>query len=353
MMRRRVLIPAIALVLGCGREPDEREILGTPVTTEVVRRGLFAATMTLSGVVTPSRLTPVIATAGGTVSYPARFAGGLRTGERVVRGETLATISNETARLALAEARLQLETASAELERMERSFAEGLIAATEVSAARLRVRLARERWQSARTNAGRLTLTAPVSGTLIVSRQHTPGSEIEAGTRLAEIGDVSELLIETVVPAAALARVQPRTEFDIHVAGSARPVGRGTLREVSAVLDQNGTGRAVGVVTEGERALTSGMMVELRLHAGRRTDVITVDERAVVPTESGHSVFVVSAGGQQRARVRSAPVTLGPRGGGRVEVVDGLREGDRVVVSGVEALADGTVVVEVPQDDAV
>src|SRR4051812_32162555 len=95
-MRRPLLVIllTISLLPRCSRE-REVEGQGTPVRMEVAKRSDFTPTLTLLGVIRAGQSVPITAQQRGVISYPPRFAGGLRTGERVARGETLAVIRND------------------------------------------------------------------------------------------------------------------------------------------------------------------------------------------------------------------------------------------------------------------
>src|SRR2546421_12851801 len=83
------LIAVALLLAGCeANQPPEAR--GIPVRMETAARRDFAPTLTLLGVVRAAQSVPLTAQQRGSVSYPPRFAGGLRTGERVTRGEVLA-----------------------------------------------------------------------------------------------------------------------------------------------------------------------------------------------------------------------------------------------------------------------
>ena len=68
----------------------------------------------------------------------------------------------------------------------------------------------------------------------------------------------------------------------------------------------------------------------------------------------GHAVFVLEPAGRT-FEARRVMVQLGHRNDEQVEIVDGLREGDRIAVAGVSQLTDGALVAESkapPQDTA-
>src|SRR5204863_3925437 len=124
--------------------------------------------------------------------------------------------------------------------------------------------------------------------------------------------------------------------------------GSGEIAEVAGVVSENGTSRVVASIAPNTPAPPPGTGVELHVQLEPHTSVITVPEEAIVAGSEGAAVFVVagSEGRFNRFRVKRVPVQLGGRTGGRVEVT-GLHDGDRVVVSGADALTDDAVATEV------
>src|SRR5258707_11887279 len=133
------------LLSGCqGEQPPE--VKGTPVKMETAVRGEFAPSLPLLGVVRAAQSVPLTARQRGVVSYPARFAGGLRTGERVTRGETIAIIPNDDVVSLQTQAKLQMDAAAAEFGRKKRSHEAGIVSAADFSAAQVAAALAREQY---------------------------------------------------------------------------------------------------------------------------------------------------------------------------------------------------------------
>src|SRR5205823_5602555 len=94
-----------------------------------------------------------------------------------------------------------------------------------------------------------------------------------------------------------------------------------------------------------------GTGVELHVELDRRSDVITIPEEAIVSGSEGTAIFVVatSEGRFNRFRVKRVPVEISGRANGRVEIMSGVRDGQRVVVSGADALTDDAVATEVSE----
>jgi multidrug efflux pump subunit AcrA (membrane-fusion protein) len=95
------------------------------------------------------------------------------------------------------------------------------------------------------------------------------------------------------------------------------------------VDEQSRAGRVrVAVANPGGR-LKPGMYATLFLDVRLGTEVLSVPAEAVVMTGERNLVFVFAATGTLEPR----EVTLGGRAGGRLQVLSGVREGERIVAS--------------------
>jgi membrane fusion protein (multidrug efflux system) len=81
------------------------------------------------------------------------------------------------------------------------------------------------------------------------------------------------------------------------------------------------------------------MFVRVFAIVEQRAQAVVIPEQAIVPSGDGLAVFRVIDG-----KAMLTPVALGVRSFGKVEIVDGLREGDTVVVGGQLKVKDGTPV---------
>lgn len=341
--------PLALLAAGCRDWDRERPPEGgTPVTTEVVRPAPFRPSLLLLGTVRPAGTIPVAAPRAGLVRYPARFTGGLTTGAAVRSGEALAIVESEAARLAVAEARLLADLAAGERERARRAAGDGLLAKAELEQKETAARLALERLASAEREAGRLTIRAPRSGTLVVARAYPEGTDLPAGTLLAELATGGAPRVELVAAASERERLRPGLKVTFRAPGGERLAGAGTLVEVASVVDASGTVRAVASVTDARGLPVPGEGVEAAVSLEPRPAAITVPEEALVLGSSGAALFVVERadGWPVRLRARRVAVETGVRGEGRVEVTRGLREGERVAVTGAALLTDGAPAVD-------
>src|SRR5204862_6299289 len=248
----------------------------------------------------------------------------------------------------LDEMRLGQRAAEDELQRARRGVDLGVLPHADLERAEIQAEAARTRVRNAETAASRMALSAPASGTLSVARAVPAGSDVAAGDALADVALGGALAVEAVAAAGDAALLRPGLEATVRSADGTRPLAEATLREVGSAL-VGGTLRAVFALAlepaTGSRLPPpgSGIVVEVRLTP--RAGVLTVPEDAVVTAAGGATVWVVTPG-TDRPLVVTRSVELGARGGGEVEITNGLAPGDRVAVSGLGVLQPGTPVVE-------
>jgi multidrug efflux system membrane fusion protein len=107
--------------------------------------------------------------------------------------------------------------------------------------------------------------------------------------------------------------------------------GTGTIRARARFADTDGT-------------LVPGMFVSVRLASARNVDAILVPEAALGNDQSKRYVFVVDPGNHADYRA----VALGDEAGGERVVTQGLRDGDHIIVSGLQKVEPGALVDPVP-----
>ena len=180
---------------------------------------------------------------------------------------------------------------------------------------------------------------SPVQGT-VLHRLVAPGQYVQPDTILFSVAPMAHLDLSATVPASELARLRVGQEAEIDCPGPDAASPRGEVKLLAPVLDPaSGTATVRVTITNEARTLRPGMFCRARIVADRHDSTLAVPVSAVTfkEAEQKGTVAVVDGG---VASVKE--VTTGIREGNRVEILDGLEEGDRVVSEGNYGLADGT-----------
>jgi membrane fusion protein (multidrug efflux system) len=232
------------------------------------------------------------------------------------------------------DARLNVELANVEEQRKELQRIMGLAKSNNVSQARVDQQVAALKKAEANAAAARARvadyrITAPFPGVL-GTRKVSLGALVSPGTVITTLDDISTIKLDFAVPETFLATLRPG--LDIEATTSAYPgeLFKGQVVSVDSRVDP--VTRSVGIralIPNPEARLKPGMLMVIDLIKDRRRSLI-VPEQALVPENNQHFVFTV--GGDNT--VNRVQITIGRRRVGAVEVLEGLSEGDIVVVEG-------------------
>ena len=175
-----------------------------------------------------------------------------------------------------------------------------------------------------------MSLKAPVAG-VVVSRSVEPGQVVQAGKVLLLLapGGASELvaqidernlgLLQTGQPALASADAYAEQRFEARVS------------EISPGVDaQRGSVEVKLSVPQPPAYLRQDMTVSVEIEVARRPQALSLPMEAVLQADSTQPwVWVLDADD----RLQRRELRLGLRAGGLVEVLQGLRAGERVLLA--------------------
>lgn len=172
-------------------------------------------------------------------------------------------------------------------------------------------------------------ITAPADG-FIVGRYVTAGEKIMRGTELFRIADLHKVWVIADVPPGDADRVQPGMTADVTLAGRTLPVRARVSGDVLPQFDPSTQSSKIRLEIDNPGfALRPDMFVDVHLSVPYAATV-TVPADALVTSGLRSAVFVERSAGVFEPR----QVHTGRRLGDRVEILDGLAPGDRIVVSG-------------------
>ncbi len=333
---------------GCGAGPSNTEVeFRIPVEVDAVTTDTVEDRIVTTGTLrAPEGVVLNVETPGFLVL--GRDAGGRRLaeGSEVKKGQLIAEITGEDARLAarLDATRRHLETAEAEMKRRQRLFEEELIAEEDVRRTEAAYQDALHDFETSQRTADKTRISTPISGVILkLARDATglpvaDGQMVSLGFEVAQIAPLSRLIADIDLVGPELARVRPGQLVRArHYAFEGITIEGRILRLAPSVDPRTHTFRAEVDIDNSQRMLRPGMFVEVSIIVERRSDV-TVVPREAVTQRAGRSVVFVLDG----QRVVRRNVSLGLGDDDQVEVLEGVEPGDRIVVRGLETLTDQT-----------
>ena len=289
-------------------------------------------------------------------------------GDAVREGSPLFAIDRAPFEVALAQAKGQLATATAQIDqaRREETRLKPLVeeravsrkefddatSARQLGEASLQQATATVR--QAELNLSYTMVNAPVAG-ISGRAEHSVGTLITTdanGSLLTTINQLTPIWVRfslaesdlAKIPGGRVARGNP-LEVQL-VMGDGTPfTGKGKLNFAATAIDSRlGTQQLRAVFDNAREQLLPGQFVTVSIAAGQRDNVFLVPQTAVIQTEKANLVFVVDAQGNAQAQ----PVQTGDWIGSDWAIVSGLKTGDRVIVDNLLKVRPGIPVTEAP-----
>jgi len=360
-----VVTAAAAMLAACGREkpaPTAEQQAPITVNTSEVRRATLDDTFDAPGTVR-ARLSAVIS--AKVTGYVQEVR--VKVGDRVHAGQTLAVLAAQDLDAQVARAatyqRYQTLLEKRSVSRQEFDEAEArhksAKAGQEMAEATVARALAGQRQAEAEVQAAKVTrgyavLAAPFAG-VISEKRVDPGNLAMPGQALLTVEQAGDFRLEATVEESKIAAIKLGGTARVSIEALGASV-EGRVSEIVPAVDASSRSFVVKIdlPSHVEAAsvrkahslkavpleLRSGLFGRATFRGGRR-EAIAVPETAVLRDGQLASVFVVD-GGVARQRL----ITLGAKSGELIEVLSGLNDGDRLIVSRPAGLRDGTPIKE-------
>jgi RND family efflux transporter MFP subunit len=343
---RRAAAQAAATAATAPKSPPRLELTEADIVTVISEP--LGRSVAVSGTVQAVRSAFVKAkVAGEILRIEAREGDAVKAGQVLVRQDaTDLDLRLQQAQQQAAAAEAQLEIARRTLANNQALVAQGFISSTALetsvsneAAARANAQAAALAVDLARRARADATLVAPLTG-IVAQRMAQPGERVSVDARILEIVDLSRLEVEVAVP--------PEDAVGLQVGRPARLQVDGVDGVIEAtVVRINPRAQA------GSRAVLAYLSVQphpaLRQGLFARGTIALPERPALTLPPSAVRIdrpqpYVLRLQGE---RIAAQPVRTGERGrtvaGERLEIIDGLAAGDRVVAGTVTGTADGAL----------
>jgi membrane fusion protein, multidrug efflux system len=336
------IVPLVVLVLlvACKKKPAAAGGAPAMPPTQVIaaeaKEQSVAETLAVVGTLAANEFIEVKSETDGTIAEIL-----FDEGQPIKKGDPLIRLDETKFSAALAEAEANLKLAATTFERSKELQRGKLIspqeydqAASLFQANEATVQLRKRQLQDAR-------IPAPFSG-VVGSRSVSPGQVIAKNTTLTWLMDIETVKAEFNVPERILGEVKPGQQIELRVAAFPKERFKGEVYFLAPQIDPNTRTLLMKArVPNPKHLLRPGMFVNLDLTLTLREKAIMIPESAVMSMGERTMVYVI--GGDGTAQMR--PVKVGLRLPNQIEIVDGLKAGEKVVAEGVQKVRPGAPVI--------
>ena len=337
-----IVLVVIGLLLAVSKIPKkDRQAPPTeapPVNVKVMTittEPELADTFTLPAVIEPNRVVTIAAEVAGRIERI-----GPEKGDTVSAGELLIELNSDLLRPQLEMAKTQVQFNEIEYERMANLVKENATARRDLDNARTQLDISKAQLDQIASRLERTRILAPLTGVLnnlLVEE----GEYVDPGVPVAEIVETDPVKAVVEVPENDIGffTVGYTAEILADIKGE-ETLKVGQLSFISELADPQTRSTRVEISLENkQRLLLSGQIVRVRLTRRILKDAIMIPLLAVIPMEEGKAVYVVNSTEAQRREVKLEIIQ-----GDRIQVTDGLKPGDRLIIAGHRFVAPGQTV---------
>lgn len=335
MIRCFVLAVSASLALAGCQVKEEKTGGPSPVRVKVMKVALSEQKTSgrFSGTVEEAAGTPLSFSVMGTVN-----AVSFRLGDRVEKGQLLASLDATSVRSSYDAAKAALVQAEDAYRRMKELHGKGSLPEIKWVEVQSKLQQARSMEEMARKNLKDCKLYAPFSG-VIADKSVEVGQNVIPGMAVGKLLGVSRLKVKISMPESEIASVSLHQKAEIVVPALGSRRFSGMVSEKGIMADPFSRSYEVKIdVADAGGDLMPGMVTEVRLAGADGGTAVIVPARIVQLDEKNRSFVWIDNNGVAEKRV----ISCGDFAGDGVVITSGLKVDDRIIVEGQQKVCNGT-----------
>ena len=260
----------------------------------------------------------------------------VREGQRVKRGDVIARIDDDDYRIAVERTEAAYNLARAEFERDRAIYAKGVIPTATLDTNRTRMETTKADFEDAKLQLSRCLVTAPMDG-VMQKVDAKVGLQLAVGDPIAEIIDIERVKAVVGIPESDVTAVRGLHAIDFTVQALAGRRLTGKVHYLSSSPETVARIFRLELEVDNKAGdILPGMFLRADIVKKALAEAIVVPYYSVISRNDEQYVYVEEDGVAKKRNIR-----LGVMEKWLVEVVQGLKSGDRLIVEGHRDVEDG------------
>ncbi|MBL7747877.1 MAG: efflux RND transporter periplasmic adaptor subunit [Chitinophagaceae bacterium] len=250
-------------------------------------------------------------------------------GKYVTKGTVLAKLYDGDLRAQLNKIQVQLALAQKTEERQAQLLKIQGISQQDYDISLLQVNSLRADIGILQTSIAKTIVRAPFSGKIGLNAI-SPGSYVTPASVIAVINQTDNLKLDFTVPEKYSGQIKIGQLVTFTIEGSDKQMGAKVIATEANVMENTRSLTVRASVMGKDNALMAGAFAKVQLSFDPDPNALLIPTQAVLPQARGKKVILYKGG-----TAIFADVTTGVRDSARVQIIDGLKAGDTVVVTGL------------------
>ncbi|PWA08074.1 efflux RND transporter periplasmic adaptor subunit [Flavobacterium laiguense] len=265
----------------------------------------------------------------------------VKEGDYVNVGQTLVIVRSDVINVNAQTAKATYDNAKSDYDRYENAFKTGGVTKQQLDQTKLALTNAGNNLKQANINVGDTKVKAPIKG-FINKKYIEPGSILTGmpATAMFDIVNVSKLKLKVTVNESQVASLKLGNTVNITSSVFPNKTFAGKITFIAAKADESlNFPVELEIANNADNSLKAGMYGTANFGSKQKQQLKIVPRNAFVGSVSSNEVFVVENGIAKLKKITSGRII-----GEQVEIVDGLSDGETVIITGQINLQDGNTV---------
>lgn len=323
------------------RNKSNNSLEAVYVNVEEVAPRPFVETLSLSGSIKAYDDILVSAEEGGVVK-----SWNYKKGDRISKGSVLAVLDSDVAKASYEAALAQYKSSALTLEKQSKVYQEQALSEWQYKTTEYNRDAAKAQAELLKARLERTKIKSPVNG-ILDDRYVDVGEMAAPGVPMARVVNTQRVKVLVNVPERYAGTIKRGAAISLAVIAYPGETFRGNITYIGATVNaDNRTFPIESVIANAEGRLKPEMIARVSIVHSEEKSVLLVDESIVQQVDRNKYLVYVENGGKAQER----RVELGGRSNNQVEIVSGLKSGDKVIVAGHNDVIQGQPVIVAKQE---
>lgn len=344
-MKYRILLSTaiVALLTACGNQPQgSQSDIETPVSVQELKKGSISKLINTTGTALATYSVELNAEMTGFYALQTNPSTGksYKLGDAVKKGQLIIRLENKEYEngVALESKKLSLEIAEQEQGKQKALYEKGGVTLSEMRNTEVRVTNARLDLENATINLEKMSVRAPFDGVIVSLPHYTQQGRVTQGSLMVGLMAYSRMYMDINLPESAIEYVKSNQPVYITHYTLPDDTIRGEISELSpAISTETRTFKGKVLIDNNRLKLRPGMFVKADIVVDKADSSIIIPKDVVLSRRNRKYVYVVE---KNTAIVRD--IQTGLEDEDNIEVTQGLKENDNLIIRGYETLRENS-----------
>ncbi|WP_298651225.1 efflux RND transporter periplasmic adaptor subunit [uncultured Proteiniphilum sp.] len=343
-MKYRILLSTVmvALLTACGNQPQGGQSdIETPVSVQELKKGSISKLVNTTGTALATYSVELNAEMSGFYGLQTNPSTGkpYKLGDAVKKDQLIIRLEDKEYEngIALESRKLSLEIAEQEQNKQTALYEKGGVTLSEMRNTEVRVTNARYDLENATLNLEKMSVRAPFDGIIVSLPHYTPQSRVTQGSPMVGLMAYNRMYMDINLPESAIEYV--KSNQPVYITHYTLPdTLRGEISELSpAISTETRTFKGKILINNNQLKLRPGMFVKADIVVDQADSAIIIPKDVVLSRRNRKYVYIVE---RNTAIVRD--IQTGLEDEDNLEVTEGLRENDNLIIRGYETLRENS-----------